>query len=136
MREGPREGEEEKPEKHGRLVRVVKPDWEGMEKNGSGSQSGTVKVDRKGKGRERRKERICWIGHAGVLMQIPRVGVDSHDGDERNDEEDRYESGVEGDSENDYVGVIFDPIFSKRSVKQIPLNLHVWILQSRSQAYH
>jgi hypothetical protein len=68
----PTDGETEGFEKNGRLVRVRKPDFK-----------------ERGEGVE-----VVWLGHASVLVRVPRRVV--------------------GGGEGGMVGVIFDPMFSKR----------------------
>lgn len=74
-------------EKHGRYVRVRRPRW-----------------------KRSRKEQICWLGHAGVLVRLPfpsgaePPAAAAPSAEEADDDED--ETGM--------VGILFDPIFSKR----------------------
>ena len=72
LKSPPREGEAEEFERNGRLIRVRKPDW----KPADGVS-------------------VCWLGHASVLVRVPRPRLG-------------------GEGENGMVGIIFDPMFSKR----------------------
>lgn len=72
LKSPPRHGEAEEFERNGRLIRVNKPDWKG----GDGV-------------------RVCWLGHASVLVRVPRPRLG-------------------GEGEQGMVGIIFDPMFSKR----------------------
>jgi len=80
----PDEGEEETPEKNGRLVKVRRPEWEARPSNGENL--------------DKSKAKVCWLGHAGTFVQLPWPDKD----------------GAKGVRENEGVGILFDPIFSKR----------------------
>lgn len=73
-------------EKHGRYVRVKRPRW-----------------------KRSAKEQICWLGHAGVLVRLPYPGrhEEATTATEENEDE-------EEDDDTGMVGILFDPIFSKR----------------------
>ncbi|GHJ86365.1 hypothetical protein NliqN6_2767 [Naganishia liquefaciens] len=75
LKEPPRDGQAEQFERNGRLVRVRRPDW-----RASAGEGGV---------------RVCWLGHASVLVRVPRPRLG-------------------GQGEQGMVGVIFDPMFSKR----------------------
>lgn len=82
----PHDGEAEDIEQHGRLVKVVKPDWSPQKEAallGYGAKA-------------------CWLGHAGVFVQVPWASPSAN-----RKELDETEGGV---------GILFDPIFSKRCV--------------------
>lgn len=82
----PDAGEHESPDKNGRMVKVLRPEWEQKPKNGEQL--------------EKSRARVCWLGHASTFVQLPWPDRD----------------GAKGVRENEGVGILFDPIFSQRSV--------------------
>jgi hypothetical protein len=80
----PEAGENESPDKNGRMVKVRRPEWEQKPQNGEELEKSRAKV--------------CWLGHAGTFVQLPWPDRE----------------GAKGVRENEGVGILFDPIFSKR----------------------
>jgi hypothetical protein len=97
----PKPGEEETFEENGRLVKVLKPDWQGEERQMHKTELGVAAVP---------GARVCWLGHASVLVQIPRRKLQEGEEGESADEQLLEEA----QDEDEMVGIIFDPIFSKR----------------------
>jgi hypothetical protein len=88
----PAADEDEDPEVHGRLVKVLKPDFSHRTGKGGRTTSGPGGA------------RVCWLGHASVLVQLPWSGQA-----ERGD-------GTDNGEQEGMCGILFDPIFSKRWV--------------------
>lgn len=97
----PKPGEEETFEENGRLVKVLKPDWQGEERQMDKTELGVTAVP---------GARVCWLGHASVLVQIPRKKLAGKEEGDCVDEQLLQEA----QDEDEMVGIIFDPIFSKR----------------------
>lgn len=101
LKSPPKPGEEETFEENGRLVKVLRPDWQGEERQMAKTELGVTSVP---------GARVCWLGHASVLVQIPRKRLGNKEEGESADEQLLQEA----QNEDEMVGVIFDPIFSKR----------------------
>jgi hypothetical protein len=84
LKNPPENGEQEEFGKHGRLVKVLTPQWEAAPKHDEDLEASRAKV--------------CWLGHAGTFVQLPWPS----------------ENDAKGVRENEGVGILFDPIFSKR----------------------
>lgn len=99
LKSAPEAGQPEQFEANGRMVEVVKPQWEVPaigDAIADDRASLTTAVTAANKPTSQAK--VCWLGHAGVFVQLPWPHTDES-------------SGVKA---NKGVGVIFDPFFSKR----------------------
>lgn len=98
----PKPGEEETFEENGRLVKVLKPDWRGQERQMDKTELGMDAVP---------GARVCWLGHASVLVQMPRKRLPGSEQEVESADEQLLDA---AQGEDEMVGIIFDPIFSKR----------------------
>ncbi|KAJ9101735.1 hypothetical protein QFC21_003074 [Naganishia friedmannii] len=112
LRSLPLEGEEEQWEQNGRLVRVREPTWSSFSE---------------GKGMVRGKGKVCWLGHAGVFLQVPFPCRPAEAGNPAmaDDEQTQRKGKAKGRRRRgaavpveEMVGILFDPIFSQRSARK------------------
>jgi hypothetical protein len=92
IKSAPTADEEEEMERHGRLVKVLKPDFSRRTGHGGRPVTGAGGA------------RVCWLGHASVFVQIPWSG------------EAGRRDGTDSGEREGMCGIMFDPIFSKRWV--------------------
>jgi hypothetical protein len=126
LKSPPEVGEEEVWDRNGRLVKVREPVW----RSWFGGKD-------KGKGKDKEKGKVCWLGHAGVFLQVPgprrrrsssdpsvpETLVPADNGESQRKGKGTGTAGRTGtrvndddEEEQEMVGILFDPIFSQRYV--------------------